>query len=132
MPKDEKGLMECGDELIEKVIRSAIKVHTILGPGLLESVYELAMMVELTEMSLSAKRQVEIPVIYRGQDLGIGFRADIIAESSLLLELKSVDRITDIHLAQTITYLKLLKFKRGLILNFNAKLMKEGIRRVSI
>lgn len=71
-------------------------------------------------------------MIYRGQDLGIGFRADMIAESSLLLELKSVDRITDIHLAQTITYLKLLKFKRGLVLNFNEKLLKEGIRRVSI
>lgn len=132
MFRNESELIDCGDELIEKVIRASIKVHTILGPGLLESVYELATMVELADMQVSAKRQVDIPVIYRGQSLGVGFRADIIASDSLLLELKSVDRITDIHLAQTITYLKLLKFKRGLILNFNAKLMKEGIRRVSI
>lgn len=129
---EKSQLVVCGEELIEAVIRAAIKVHTILGPGLLESVYEMAMMVELSELEITAQRQVEIPAIYRGQNLGIGFRADIIVNAGLLLELKSVDRITDIHLAQTITYLKLLKFKRGLILNFNAKLMKEGIRRVSI
>ncbi len=129
---DSNGLVVCEEKLIEDVIGVAIKVHTILGPGLLESVYEHASMFEFAEAAILAKRQVEIPVIYRGQDLGVGFRADIIVADSLLLEFKAVDRITDIHVAQTITYLKLLKFKRGLILNFNAKLLKEGIKRVSI
>jgi GxxExxY protein len=130
--KDQDSLVVCRDELIEDVIGVAIKVHTILGPGLLESVYEHASMFEFAEAKIPAQRQVEIPVIYRGRDLGVGFRADIIVADSLLLEFKAVDRITDIHIAQTITYLKLLKFKRGLILNFNAKLLKEGIKRVSM
>src|SRR5262245_48478721 len=103
-----------------------------LGPGLMESVYSAALMMELTEMSIAAEREVDIPVFYRGRNLGLGFRADIIVERCLLLELKAVDRVTDLHLAQTINYLKLLRFKRGYILNFNAKLMKEGIKRVSI
>ncbi len=125
-------LIVCDESVIEEVIRLAIRVHTILGPGLLESVYEHAVLFELLEANIQAQRQVEIPVVYRGNDLGVGFRADIIVANSLLLEFKTVDRISDIHLAQTITYLKLLKFKRGLILNFIAKLLKEGIKRVSI
>ena len=125
-------LIVCDESVIEEVLRLAIRVHTILGPGLLESVYEHAVLFELLEVNLQAQRQVEIPVMYRGNDLGVGFRADMIVANSLLLEFKTVDRISDIHLAQTITYLKLLKFKRGLILNFNAKLLKEGIKRVSI
>ncbi len=127
-----EGLVVCDETLIEEVIRLSIKAHTILGPGLLESVYEHAVLFELIEANIQAQRQVEIPVMYRGNDLGVGFRADIIVAKSLLLEFKTVDRIADIHIAQTITYLKLLKFKRGLILNFNAKLLKEGIKRVSI
>jgi len=130
--RDQDSLIVCGDDLIESVIGITIKVHTILGPGLLESVYEHAAMFEFAEAKIPAQRQVEVPVIYRGRDLGVGFRADVIVADSLLLEFKAVDRITDIHVAQTITYLKLLKFKRGLVLNFNAKLLKEGIKRVSI
>lgn len=130
--RDQAGLVVCGDDLIESVIGIAIKVHTILGPGLLESVYEHASMFEFAEARIPAQRQVEIPVIYRERDLGVGFRADIIVADSLLLEFKAVERIMDIHIAQTITYLKLLRFKRGLILNFSAKLLKEGIKRVSI
>ena len=103
-----------------------------LGPGLLESVYEAALMMELALMGIAAERQVEVPVFYRGRNLGLGFRADIIVEKCLLLELKAVERITDVHLAQTMNYQKLLRLKRGFILNFNQKLMKEGIRRVSI
>ena len=79
-----------------------------------------------------AEREVEIPVIYRGRDLGVGFRADIIVSDCLLLELKSIDSISPIELAQVINYLKLLRFKRGYILNFKRRLLKEGIRRVSI
>ncbi len=125
-------LRECEEWLIEKVIGAAITVHRHLGPGLLESVYELALMIEFAEARIPAERQVGVPVLYRGHDLGVGFRADIIVASCLLLELKSTDLIAPAHIAQTINYLKLLRFKRGLILNFNRKVLKEGIRRVSI
>jgi GxxExxY protein len=126
------GLIECGEDLIDRVLTAATTVHMTLGPRLLESVYEAALMMELTEAGIVAERQVEIPVCYRGRNLGLGFRADIIVEKCLLLELKAVERITDLHLAQAMNYLKLLRFKRGSILNFNHKLMKEGIKRVSI
>jgi len=89
-------------------------------------------MVELEEMTIPARRQVEIPVLYRGRDLGIGFRADIIVADCLLLELKTVDEFSPVHLAQVITYLKLLRFKRGFLVNFNKTLPKDGIKRVSI
>jgi GxxExxY protein len=129
---DDWDLTVAGDQLIDAVLDCATEVHRRLGPGLLESVYELAMMVELREAGIAACRQVEVPVEYRGLDLGIGFRADIIVEGCLLLELKTVDAINAVHMAQTITYLKLLRIKRGFILNFNVRLMKDGIKRVSI
>jgi len=123
---------DCGESLIERVLGAAICVHREIGPGLLESVYELALMVELGDLGIEAKRQVEIPVSYRGVNLGIGFRADIIVAESLVLEIKAVDELSSIHTAQIMSYLKLLRYKRGLLLNFNKGLLKEGIRRVSI
>jgi GxxExxY protein len=125
-------LIDCSDELTTQVVNAAFAVHKEFGPGLLESVYELAMMLELSKRGIKAERQVEVPVFYHGEPLGVGFRADIIVEGCLLLELKSVERLEDIHMAQIITYLKLLKFKRGYLLNFNCPLMRDGIRRVSI
>ena len=125
-------LIVCSEELIDRVLTAATNVHKALGAGLLESVYEAALMMDLADMGIAAERQVEIPVFYRGKNLGLGFRADIIVEKCLLLELKSVERVTDLHLAQAMNYLHLLSFKRGYILNFNHKLMKEGIKRVSI
>ena len=130
MGKDE--LVDCEDELVSKVLDAATAVHRQLGPGLLESVYELALMLELEAMGIPAQKQVEVPVFYRGQQLGVGFRADIIVDDCLLLELKSVEALNAVHQAQIITYLKLLKIKRGYLLNFNRVLMKEGIKRVSI
>lgn len=128
----EDNLRVCSEELIDRVLDCATEVHRRFGPGLLESVYELAHMVELADAGITARRQVDVPVNYRGHDLGIGFRADIIVEGCLLLELKAVETITGIHQAQVITYLRLLGIKRGFILNFNCKLMKDGIKRVSI
>ena len=125
-------LKEADDLLVDLVLTAATKVHVELGPGLLESVYEAALAFEFVELGLSFQRQIEIPVIYRGQDLGVGFRADFIAEDCLLLELKSVDEFAPVHLAQVITYLKLIRCKRGYLLNFNKRLLKEGIKRVSI
>ncbi|MBM3289143.1 MAG: GxxExxY protein, partial [Candidatus Hydrogenedentes bacterium] len=81
---------------------------------------------------ISAKNQVPVNVMYKGRDLGVGFRADVIVDGQLLLELKSVDKLNDVHLAQVITYLKLLGIKRGFLLNFNEKLLKDGMKRVSI
>ena len=81
---------------------------------------------------IPARRQVEVPVSYRGRDLGTGFRADIIVADCLLLELKAVEALAPIHIAQVITYLKLLGFKRGYLLNFNVPLLKHGIKRISI
>ena len=89
-------------------------------------------MIELEERGISARRQVEIPVIYHGRDLGIGFRADIIVAECLLLELKSIETFAPIHTAIIINYLKLLRFKRGFLLNFNVPLLKNGIKRISI
>jgi len=129
---DQNGLKESDEGLIESVMAAAIAVHKELGPGLLESVYEAALMIELAERGIEARRQVEIPAFYKGHDLGLGFRADVIVQDCLLLEIKSVQEITPTHLAQLITYLKLLRYKRGFLLNFNSRLMKDGIKRVSI
>lgn len=125
-------LILCSNDLITDVLDCAFTVHKELGAGLLESVYEKALLFEMKFLGLEVKEQVEIPVVYRGVDLGIGFRADLIVNNSLLLELKCVENINSTHLAQTITYLKLLNYKRGLILNFNVALLKNGIKRVSI
>lgn len=128
----ETVLKICSEDLIDRVLTAATNVHAILGPSLLESVYESALAIELDEMGIKYQRQVKVPAIYKGHDLGVGFRADVIVEDSLLLELKSVEKIIDIHLAKIITYLKLLKFKRGFFLNFNCIKMKYGIKRISI
>jgi len=128
----EKTLRDCSDSLAEQVLNAAIEVHRELGPGLLESVYEQALAFELTERGMNVERQLEVDAFYKGQNLGLGFRADLIVEKCLLLELKAVDNLAPVHLAQMLTYLRLLGIKRGYLLNFNAKLLKEGIKRVSI
>lgn len=130
--REHEELKNCNEDLIDRVLTAATNVHRELGPGLLESVYKRALMVEFAEAKISAEREVEIPVKYHGKDLGVGFRADIIVADSLLLELKCIDSVTPIELAQIINYLKLLRFKRGYIINFKRRLLKEGIRRVSI
>lgn len=128
----EKDLVECSDELVGRVIGAAIAVHKESGAGLLESVYEAALAIELGELGIEANRQIEIAATYRGQPLGPGFRADILVAGSLLLELKAVEKLNDAHLGQVITYLKMLHIKRALLINFNERLLKNGIRRVSI
>ncbi|SCZ57921.1 GxxExxY protein [Thiohalomonas denitrificans] len=125
-------LKDCEESIIEQTLTAATCVHSTIGPGLLESIYEKALALELTERGLRAETQVPIPVRYRGQDLGMGFRADLIVEQSLLLELKCVETLNSLHVAQTITYLRLLGLKRGYLLNFNTRLLKHGVRRISI
>ena len=125
-------MVDCAEDIVHNVVDAAIAVHRELGPGLLESAYERALAFELSQRGLSVACQVEVPVCYRGHDLGTGFRADMIVEDCLLLELKSVDALSGLHLAQVMTYLRLLKFRRGLLLNFNTRLLKEGLKRVSL
>ncbi len=128
----DRQLVDCEDSLCEAVIGAAIAVHRELGPGLLESVYAKALLVELAQRGIRADSELEVRASYKGHDLGTGFRADILVEGRLLLELKAVTQLTDLHLAQVISYLKLLSLKRGYLLNFNCKRMKDGIKRVSI
>jgi GxxExxY protein len=124
--------VDCAEELTARVIGAAVAVHRHFGPGLLESVYEAALGLELQDAGLSVRRQVAVPACYRQRDLGLAFRADIVVNDSLLLELKTVDQVTNTHRAQVITYLKLLNIKRGLLINFNQAVVKDGIHRLSI
>jgi len=118
------------DAIITLALDAAFEVHRELGPGLLESVYEQALAFELADKGITFERQVDVSAHYKGRDLGLGFRADIIVDGRLLIELKAVDELNPSHLAQTMTYLRLLNLKRGLLLNFNKRLLKEGIKRV--
>jgi len=112
-----------------EVVDAAIAVHRELGPGLLEAVYEIILLDELRRRGLSAERQVSIPIVCRGVRFDEGFRADIIVEDRVIIELKSVERITNAHKKQLLTYLKLTSMKLGYLLNFGAGLMKSGITR---
>ena len=120
------------DSLTEKIIGAAIEVHKTLGPGLLESAYEECLCQELKTSDLSFERQVAVPINYKGTNVGPGFRADIIVEKKVLLELKAVEKLAPIHEAQILTYLKLSGIPTGLLLNFNALPLKNGIRRFVI
>jgi GxxExxY protein len=112
------------------VVDTAISIHRKCGPGLLESVYEAILMHELKNRNLAAERQVQIPIKYEGIRFEEGFRADIVVEGKVILELKSIDSICDTHRKQLLTYLKLTGMKLGFILNFNESLMKNGITRM--
>ena len=117
------------DPLTEKVIGLAIEVHRHLGPGLLESVYEECLCKELEEAGLEFLRQVSVPVRYKNSPMETGFRADMVISGNLLVEIKSVERLLPVHEAQVLTYLKLGGFSKGLLINFNTTLLKNGVRR---
>lgn len=118
------------NEIATIVVDTAFKIHTGLGPGLLESVYEAIMVHELTKRGLQVERQVPIAVIWDGLVFEEGFRADIIVEGKLIIELKSVQEIAPVHKKQLITYLRLTKKHLGLLVNFNTHLIKTGITRI--
>ncbi|MCC6156034.1 MAG: GxxExxY protein [Candidatus Hydrogenedentes bacterium] len=125
-------LIDAPEELIDTVLTAATEVHRELGPGLYENIYHAALMIELGLRGLRATAEKSVNIVYKGHDLGIGLRADVIVEEKLLLELKAVSELTDNHLAQVITYLKALGLKRGFLLNFHERLLKDGMKRVSI
>ncbi len=118
------------NELTETIIGAAIRVHRELGPGLLESAYEACLLYELVEAGLSIERQVALPVRYRGVNLDCGYRIDLLVEKAVIVELKAVNRFEPIHEAQLLSYLKLLGCNVGLLMNFNVKILKNGIRRM--
>jgi GxxExxY protein len=118
------------NELSRVVFDCALKVHQTLGPGLLESAYEECLFYELKKTGLEIKKQKPLPLIYEEVKLDVGYRLDIIIENKLILEIKSVDALNDIHFAQLLTYLKLTNCKLGLLINFNVVLIKNGIKRV--
>jgi GxxExxY protein len=109
---------------------AAFKVHSNLGPGLLESVYQVALMHELIKMGYEVKSQVGLPVIYDGIKQDIGFRLDLLINDSVIIEIKSVDELSDVHHKQLLTYLKLSGKKLGLLINFNVSSLKDSIVRV--
>ena len=113
------------------IVDAAMEVHRELGPGLLESTYEECLCYELGLRRLHFERQVELPVRYKEVRLDCGYRMDVVVESLIIVELKSVDALTSIHTAQTLTYLRLSNLPLGLLLNFNVALMKEGVRRLA-
>ena len=118
------------NELAKIVFDAGMRVHKALGPGLLESVYEECLYYELQKEGLNVEKQKSLPVIYEEVKLDIGYRIDLLVEKKLIVELKSVEAINDLHLAQTLTYLRLSGCKLGLLINFNTVLYKNSVRRV--
>jgi GxxExxY protein len=118
--------------ITESVIGAAIRVHTQLGPGLLESLYEKCLVYELEKSGLKVQKQVPIEVRYDDVLMDLGFRLDILVERCLVIEVKSVEILLPLHKAQLATYLKLTKRKAGLLLNFNVLSMKDGVKRVVV
>jgi GxxExxY protein len=118
------------EELTEKIIKNAIDVHAALGPGLLENTYKECLFYKLRKSGLYVEKEKPMPLVFEEVNLDCGYRIDLLVENRIVIELKSVKAIEDIHLAQILTYMKLGKFKVGLILNYNVLYLKDGIKRV--
>ena len=117
------------NEITDKIIGVPINIHRELGPGLLESTYEACMVYDLVEIGLKVIQQKLLPVVYKGVKLECGYRIDLFVEDKIIIELKSVEKLLPIHKAQLISYLKLSGCKVGLLINFNVKILKNGIQR---
>ena len=113
------------------IVDAAFHIHVKLGPGLLESVYEAVLAYELTKRGFAVARQVSVPIVYEALRFEEGFRADLIVENSILVELKSVETLAPVHGKQVLTYLKLLDYRLGLLINFGAPVLKDGIKRIA-
>jgi GxxExxY protein len=119
------------NEMSFHVIGCAIKIHKALGPGLLESAYEACLYYELLKVGLFAERQKPIPLIYEQVKLDCGYRADLVVEKKLIVEIKAVEALTEIHFMQTLTHIKLLDYRLGLLIDFNVLRVPDGIKRVA-
>ncbi|WP_300977245.1 GxxExxY protein [Flavobacterium sp.] len=118
------------NEISKIVFECALKVHKVLGSGLLESAYEECLFYELKKANLKVEKQKSLPLVYEEVKLDVGYRIDILVEDKFIVEIKAVETLNDVHLTQLLTYLKLSDCKLGLLINFNVKLFKEGVRRV--
>lgn len=117
--------------MTEAIIGACIEVHRVLGPGLLESTYERCLCRELTLRKVPFRRQVPLEVQYKGEVLDCGYRLDVVANENILVELKAVDELTRVHVAQVLTYLKLGHYRVGLLVNFNVTSLRQGLRRLT-
>jgi GxxExxY protein len=127
-----EAISEGVNQVAKEIVDSAFRVHSTLGAGLLESVYEICLEHELKKRGLRVERQVAIPVIYDGVRLEAGFRLDLLVNNCVIVELKAVEYLLPVHTAQLMTYLKLTKHRLGLLINFNVPLIKDGIRRIAL
>ena len=118
------------NEISKEIIGAAIEVHKTLGSGLLESAYETSLARELELRLIEFKRQIGLPLVYKDAACDIGYRLDFLIENKVIIEIKSVEMLTDVHVAQVLTYLKLTNCKLALLINFNVKRLKDGIRRL--
>jgi len=118
------------EELSRSIIGAAIEVHRYWGPGLYEQIYERSFCVELKLREISFQAQLEIPLIYKGEKVGDDVRADVVVEQKIVVENKAVERLLPIHEAQLLTYMKLLKCRVGLLINYNVPVLKDGIKRM--
>ena len=118
------------EELTKTIIGIAIKVHSQLGPGLLESAYKECLFYEIQKHEIFVEKEKPLPLIYEQVKLEIGYRLDLLVDNKLVIEVKAVEGLNDVHVAQTLTYLKLGNYKLGLLINFNVSLLKNGIRRI--
>ena len=119
------------NEIATIILDKAFDIHRSLGPGLLESVYEKALEYELTQSIVFVQAQQPVPMIYKEIKFNIGFRLDLLVENKVIVEIKSLEKLAPVHFAQTLTYLKLSERKLGLLINFNTKLLKDGIHRIA-
>jgi GxxExxY protein len=118
------------DEITERIIGCAIKVHKTLGPGLLESAYEQCLYYELTKAGLYTEKQKALPLVYEDVKLECGYRVDMLVENKVIIEIKSVEALNEVHLAQVLTYLKIADRRVGLLMNFNVARISLGIKRI--
>ena len=118
------------EEIAKTIVDSAIKVHRALGPGLLESAYQQCLAYELSKRGLQVKCEVALPIVYDGQQIDAGYRIDMLVQDCVIVENKAVDQVLPIHQAQLLTYLKLRDYRLGFLLNWNVRLMKDGIKRM--
>jgi GxxExxY protein len=126
MMRDSRRFDDCSGAIVD----CAMRVHTFLGPGLLESAYEACLALELRERGLLARRQVPLPIIYHHQTFDVGYRVDMIVDDQVLVELKAVTRILPVHYAQMLSYLRLSGLRAGLLINFHEPRLKDGIKRM--
>lgn len=119
------------DEIGRIIVDSALEVHRALGPGLLESTYETCLRHELNLRNIKVIQQLELPVIYKGLRMDKAYRIDLLLEDKVIIEIKSVEQLNNVHMAQVISYLKLSDLRLGYLINFNVKLIKDGIKRIA-